>query len=408
MILKRLINPVLGICFVLLMTTAAVPQEEKKAKQVKDQQEYDLINSAIGEADPVKKIQVLDQWKEKYLQSDYAEDRMRMYMVSYQQSNQPAKAVEMATELLKVVPSDFSANYSIALLTPFLGLTTPHVLSEGDKAAKALLDGAIEKQFVAANKQPQVSQADWDNAKRQAVTSSYQTLGWSAMQRQDNVAAEEQFKKLLELNPSAGQVSYWLGDVVLKQGNPNKNELALFSLARAAVYEGPGALPPDSRQQVDDYLTKVYTKYTGTEEGLMEIKQIAKTQALPSVDLKIESADVRAFKKEQVARKNNPLLYRFIDLKANLTGANGARVWGSLNGKLTPAMQLYVVSAVPPERPQALRLSSKRGGPVEVVLNLANRLRTGVRSGRAIRFEGVATNISRTPFRLTLGDGKLL
>jgi tetratricopeptide (TPR) repeat protein len=405
--LRRLTNLVLAAGLLMFVTAVAVPQAAKE-KQVKDQQEYDLINGAIAETDPAKKLQILDQWKEKYAESDYAEDRLRMYLASYQQTNQAPKAVETAKELLKMVPGDFSANYSIALLTPFLGSTSPQVFSDGEAAAKALLGGAIEKQFAPANKQAAVSQADWDNAKKQAVTSSHQTLGWIAMQKKDNTAAEEQFKKVLELNPSAGQVSYWLGDVVLKQGNPNKNELALFSFARAAVYEGPGALPPESRKQVADYLAKVYSKYAGTEEGLPEIKQMAKTRALPPADLKIESADVRAFNKEQQARKENPLLYTFIDLKANLTGANGEGIWADLNGKLTPQMQLYVVSADPPDRPQTIHLSSKQGGPVEVVLNLENRLREGVGSGRRIRFEGVAANISRQPFRLTLNDGKIL
>lgn len=407
--LRRFTNLVLAACLLMLVTAAAVPQAETtKEKQVKDQQEYDLINSAIAEADPAKKIQILDQWKAKYAESDYAEDRLRMYLASYQQTNQAPKAVETAKELLKMVPGDFSANYSIALLTPFLGSTSPQVFSDGETAAKALLGGAIEKQFAPANKQAAVSQADWDNAKKQALTSSHQTLGWIAMQKKDNTAAETQFTKVLELNPAAGQVSYWLGDVVLKQGNPNKNELALFSFARAAVYEGPGALPPEGRKQVDEYLTKVYTKYAGTEEGLTEIKQTAKTQALPPADLKIESADVRAFNKEQQARKENPLLYRFIDLKANLTGANGDSIWADLNGKMTPEMQLYVVSANPPDRPQTINLSSKQGGPVEVVLNLAVRRREPVGSGRTVRFEGVATNISRQPFRLTLADGQIL
>jgi hypothetical protein len=229
------------------------------------------------------------------------------------------------------------------------------------------------------------------------------------MQRKDNIAAETQFKKVLELNPAAGQVSYWLGDVVLKQGDPNKYELALFSLARAVVQEGPdGALPPEGRKQVDDFLTKIYTKYVGSDEGLADLKQMAKTRALPPADLKIESAEMRAFNKEQAARKENPLLYRFIDLKAKLTGTEGESTWADLNGKLTPEMQLYVVSANPPDRPQTINLSSKQGGPVEVVLNLEVRRREAVGSGRAVRFEGVATNISRQPFRLTLADGKLL
>ncbi len=408
--LKRFTHIALSTCLLLLVTVAAVPspQEQKKEKAPKDQQEYDLINKAITEADAAKKIQVLDQWKEKYAESDYAEDRLRLYLASYQQTNQLPKAVETAKDLLKQVPGDFSANYTIALLTPFLGATTPQAFADGDTAAKALLGGAIDKQFRPENKQATVAQADWENAKKQAQASAHQTLGWVAMQKKDNLLAEKELKQVLELNPDSGQVSYWLGDVVLKQGDPNKNELALFSFARAAMHEGKGALPPESRKQVDEYLTKVYSKYTGTEDGLGELKQLAKTRALPPVDLKIESAEVRTFKAEQQARKDNPLLYRFIDLKTQLTGGNGDSIWGDLRGKLTPEMRLFVVGSDPPDRPQTIHLSSKKGGSVEVVLNLENRSREAIGSGREIRFEGVASNLTKQPFRLTLTDGKIM
>jgi hypothetical protein len=213
---------------------------------------------------------------------------------------------------------------------------------------------------------------------------------------------------LLAINPNSAQVSYWLGSVVLAQGDPDKNELALFSFARAAAYEGEGALNPEGRKQVDAYLTKVYTKYAGTETGLTELKAVAKTQPLPPPGLKIESADVRAFKAEQESRQKNPLLWRFKDLKATLTGPNGDSTWSDLNGKLTPQMKLYVVSADPPERPQTLNLSSEKGGSVEVILNLENRSRTAIGAGREVTFEGVAAGLTKQPFRLTVNDGKVL
>ena len=44
----------------------------------------------------------------------------------------------------------------------------------------------------------------------------------------------------------------------------------------------------------------------------------------------------------------------------------------------------------------------------EVVLNLENRLRSGLRAGSEITFEGVAGALTKEPFRLTLNDGKVL
>jgi hypothetical protein len=70
-------------------------------------------------------------------------------------------------------------------------------------------------------------------------------------------------------------------------------------------------------------------------------------------------------------------------------------------------MRLYVVSA-DSARPTTLQLSSKKGGPVEVVLDLENRLRSAPALGSKVKFEGVAASLAKNPFRLGLTDGKIL
>jgi tetratricopeptide (TPR) repeat protein len=400
-------------CLLLLVTSAAIPspQEEKAAenkKVPKDQQEYELITKAFNkDAPPKERLQHLDAWKEKYPETAFDVDRIRLYMSSYQQTNQGQKAIGTAQELLKEVPGDFSALYTIASLTPFLENTAEADWAQGEKASNELLNGGIEKQFQNSNKPEALPQDQWDNAKQQTLATVHQTLGWVAMQRKDHVKAEQAFLKSLEVNPNSGQVSYWLGQEALAQGDPDKNELALFSYARAATYDGPGSLPPQGRQQLDEYLTKVYTKYAGTEEGLAELKQMAASQALPPADLNIESAEVRRFKDDQARRKADPMLYRFIDLKTVLLSSKGDATWADLRGKVTPAMRLFVVSS-DSARPTMINLSSTRGGAVEVVLNLENRLRSAPGNGTKLSFEGVATSLTKNPFRLGLVDGKIL
>jgi hypothetical protein len=411
--LRKLTYAGLAGCLLLLVTSAAIPspQEEKPAenqKVPKDQQEYELISKAFDKDTAAQdKLKYLDEWKQKYPETAFEVDRLRVYVASYQQTNQGRKAVDAAKELLTKVPGDFSALYTIASQTPFLENTAEADWAEGEKAAQALLSGGIEKQFAVANKPASVTQEQWDNAKQQTVGTVHQTLGWIAMQRGDHVKAEQEFVKSIQANPNSGQVSYWLGQEVLAQANPDKNELALFSFARAATYDGPGSLPPQGRQQLNEYLIKVYTKYTGTEEGLDKLKQQAATRALPPADLQIESAEVRHFKEEQQRRKEDPLLFTFLDLKATLLGSKGDNTWASLKGKLSPQMALYVVSSDSP-RPTTINLSSKKGGAVEVVLELENRLRSAPPNGSKLKFEGVATSLSKSPFRLGLTDGKTL
>lgn len=396
--LKKFTYLALTGCLLLFTASVATPSpQEQSEKRPKDTAEYELINKTFKETNPQTKLQLLDEWKQKYADSDYADDRLRLYMRTYQQAGERDKAIATAKEVLAKFPGDFEANFMIASMTPSLGKTDAATLADGEKAATELLKG----------KPASLTDEQWNQVKDQVTLAAHQTLGWIHMQRKDNVKAEEQFKEVLKRQPNNAQTSYWLGNVVLAQGDPHKNELALFSFARAAVVEGEGALAADGRQQVDAYLTKVYTKYTGTEDGLPELKEMAKKQPLPPSDLKIESKDVREFKAEQEARAKNPMLYVFLDLKDNLTGARSDAVWADLRGKLTPKMELYVVGA-DSARPQTLNLSSQRGGPVEVVLNLENRLRAAPSTGSRVRFEGVASNLTKSPFRLTLSDGKVL
>lgn len=406
MMLKRFTQIALAGCLLLMAAAVATPSPQEaegsgqaaaKKKQPKDMAEYELIDKTFKEQDPQAKLQLLNEWKEKYPESDFDEDRVRLFMRAYQATGQKEKAIEIAKQILSESPGDFESNFIIMTLTPQLGKTDAATLQAGEEASRQLLEG----------KPASLQDAQWNQVKDQVTTSSHTTLGWIHMQRKDNKKAEEEFKTVLTLDPGNAQISYWLGNVVLGQGDPSKNELALFSFARASVVDGPNALPAEARQSVDDYLTKVYVKFAGTEEGLEDLKAEARKQALPPANLTIESKAEREFRLEEEDREANPLVWAFRDLKDNLTGERGQAIWSDLQGKLTPEMALYIVGA-DSNRPQVLNLSSEPGGETEVVLNLENRLRAHPGNGRKVTIEGVASRLQRDPFRLTLTDGKLL
>ena len=42
----------------------------------------------------------LDTWKQKYPESDYRDDRLYFYIQAYNGTNQPAKVLDTASELL--------------------------------------------------------------------------------------------------------------------------------------------------------------------------------------------------------------------------------------------------------------------------------------------------------------------
>ena len=407
--LKKITHAVLAASLMLLVTAAATPApQEETEKRPKDQQEYELINKAFGTPPSGTLLQVLDQWKAKYPETAYDIERIRLYMASHKAANQGDKAVAAAKELLGKVPGDFSANFTIASLTPFLGKTDAGTFGDGVKASKDLLSSGIAKQFAAANKPAQVTQAQWDDAKKQAQVSSHQTLGWVAMQRKDNKAAEAELKTTLGLDGTRGQVAYWLGQVLLAQADAAKNTPAMFAFARASVYDGPGALPPEGRKQVGDYIKQLYSKFAGSEDGLDELFAAAKNSALPPAGFpEIKDSATRRAEAEVAFSKNFPMRYQFVKLKENLQSAAGDATWGNLKGKLTPKFRLFVVGATPARAPNKLTLTSTEGGAAEVTLNLENRMRAAPGRGTAVAFEGVAATLTKEPFMLVLNDGKI-
>ena len=403
MILKKSAQLALTACLLLLVAAIAIPNPQQK--NYKDRAEYDLIAKVYGEADPSNKLTLLDEWAEKYPETDYDVERIRFYLDSYQKTGRTAEAVEAAKQLLGKVPEEFTAHYVITLSSPYLGKADQQTLNDGIKAANAVL-ALADKQF--ANKPEAVAQEAWDNAKQQALVSAHLTIGWGRMQQKDNVAAEKSFREVLSIDPSRGQVSYWLGQVVLAQQDASKYDMAFMSFARAALYDGQNAMPAEDRKQVLEYVQKLLLGNYGQAAYDLywpKFEAMAKAEALPSARIELKSTEELQYEADAKSRKENPELWVFKDLKTRLLEPGGDAIWSDLNGKLTPKMRLYVVSASPPERPATINLASEPGGAIEVVLNLENRLRSGLRTGSMLRIDGVASGLRKDPFRLTLIDG---
>jgi hypothetical protein len=94
-----------------------------------------------------------------------------------------------------------------------------------------------------------------------------------------NQLGKQAFVKTL-INPDSAETDF--APANLFPAAPAKVSQALFFYARAATYEGPGSLPVEGRQQLDEYLRKAYSSYYGQNEvGLNELKNLAKAMPFP-------------------------------------------------------------------------------------------------------------------------------
>jgi hypothetical protein len=234
-------------------------------------------------------------------------------------------------------------------------------------------------------------------AKSDMQALGYKTIGWVNMMRKNGSVAQENFIKALELNPNAGEISYWLGQTIIAEKKPETYPNALYHLARAAAYDGAGALPAEGRKQVDDYLTKAYTGFHGDTSGLAELRTQAKSKPIPPPDFKIASVREIAERKlaeEEAAAKADPQLAQWKNMKTGLQ--TDPAYFDQMKGAALPKLRGKVISA----EPKSIVVALSDATTPEVTLEFDTPVRA--ETGATLQFVGIAKSFTKEPFMLTL------
>ncbi len=381
-------------------------------KNWKDRAEYDLYESIGKATDANQRLTLLNQWKEKYPASEFSDLRDVLFMETYRQLGRGGDMLNAANAVLAKDPNNIqalgAAVTSIYTLPPN---APPDQLATVEKASNQLLTNA-DTLFAASKKPANVSDADWAAARKSLTTTAQTALGLIAMRNKNNDQAEAAFKKSLEMDPNAAQVSYWLGTVILAEKNPAKQSEALYNFARAASYDGPGALAPAGRAEVQKYLEKAYVSYHGSRDGLDQLMAQAKAAPLPAADFKIPSkADLAAKQAEEENKlaQANPSLAIWKNVKAELTGPNAASYFNDkMKGTLFPKMTGKLVSATPETRPKELVLAIEdpNGQTGDATLKMDAPLSGKMEPGAPITFEGTPESFTANPYMVTFSVEK--
>jgi hypothetical protein len=389
---------------------AALAQAPKK--QVKDQAEYDLYTSSTKETDPNKRLTSLNSWKEKYPGSDFKEERLLIYLTTYQQLNQPGKMVETAKEIVALNPTNVNALMWLSYFGPtFPQPPTADSLATGESAAKALLE---------APKPDTVDAAVWTKIKADFDALAHNSLASIAVQRKQFDVAEQEFAKALQAStnppcqsqiptcPSPAQISYSMANAIIGQKKPERYSDAIYELARAASMTGPGSLPDAQKKQVDAYLVKVYNTYHGADDqGLKDLRTLAVGGTpVPPPGFKIKDKNELEAENQDKAAAANPQLALWKTIKDNLTGPNGEMYYeSSVKGAALPGGAKGVtkftgklVSMKPALNPKELVLAISTPDTPEVTLKFDTALKGKADPGTDIGFEGVASAFTKDPF----------
>jgi tetratricopeptide (TPR) repeat protein len=387
---------------VLVLTAwAQAPQ-----KNWKDRAEYDLFSSILKETNSQKKLELLNQWKEKYPSTEFQTERLAHFLATYVALNKGPETLATAKQIVAADPKNIQGLYYVTIFT--LNNQTPEQLDAGQKAAQGLLAN-LDEVFAAGKKPANISDDAWKKERSNFEVLAHTALGWVAMTRKENDAASAAFKKALDLNPVNAQVSLWLGSTLLRKGETQGE--GLYHIARASVLEGQGALDPTARAQMQSYLQKVYAQYHGDSSGLDELRAKAKESVFPPADFKIKRADEVAAEKEEEFRKTNPVLALWMSIKKELTGPNSDAYFASsvkdahLPGGAMGVQKFKgkVIEHKPARNPKEIVLGMSDATTAEVTIKLETPFLIGKADpGTEIEFEGVVAGFTKDPFMLTM------
>jgi tetratricopeptide (TPR) repeat protein len=383
----------IAVTVVALLGTAAWGQEPQ-ASPWKDRAEYDLYTSMEKEADPAKKIQLLDTYMQKYPASKFKLQAQLHYTMACQELKDADKMYASAQKVLELDPNNMRGLIWITSLTMSMGKTDATFMSNGEKASRKLLS------LLAAMQKPaNMSDAAFKEQKEGMQVLAHRALGTVAMNRKNNAEAEKEFRTVLGLQPGNGQISYWLGSVILGQRDAAKQSEAFWHFARAANYSGENAMPTAERAKVKDYLNGIYTKFHGSEEGMPEIVTAALKNPFPPAGFTVKSKEVIDAEEDQKFAAENPMLYMWTNLKKSLAADSGYFASTVKNSNM-PQMRGYLISQSPETRPDTLVLGIEGRSTREVTLKLTQAYRYPAGRGTPLTFKCVPQRFTAQPFNM--------
>lgn len=342
----------------------------------KDPEEYNIANAASTEKDPQKQLDKLKEWEQKYPDSKLKGTR----------------TLVQAQALLKIATAAFSK-------------TTGPEVDAGQKAAQQIVDN-MDNFFAPGVKPAAATDDQWAAARKQFETQSHMALGWAAMNKRTDDVAEQEFKKVLAIDPTLAQVSYWLGSVIIRQKKVERYPEALYDIARAVSVTGPNALPPAAATPANNFLNNAYSNYHGDQTGLPELKQQAAATALPPADFHIKSVteiDKEKYANQEEFNKAHPDIGVWRQVRDALKGDGAATYFPTIKGSEVPPPEIKMFKAKVVsvnDKDLVVNVDDPAG---DATLRFEKALNAKViEPGTAIQFKGVVDSFTKEPYMLVL------
>jgi hypothetical protein len=380
----------------------------------KDNNEFVEADAASKEADPAKRLALLDKWKKDYPATDPAilVVRQNMFLAAYVQTNLARQAFDEAVNILKDRPKDFSALQAVLqMATQIKPAPTSADLDTGERVANLFIDNPDSV------KPAEATDAQWATTKAALKTYSEGRLMAIYVLRKDDKRSVDDLRKLIQRDPSLAAASYTLGRTMMTilqaEKKPENQPPAFYQIARSLVVEGPNALPAAQKPAIQTYLTNAYKNFHGSDSGLDQLLTMAKASPFPPEGFNIKSTvdianeEAAAVKAEQ---EKDPLMFLWLhSVKEKLATEGDAYFDASLkdaglpppNDKTTPPTPVFftghIISISPNPKPKEILVGVEKADVADAKLTFDTALPGKMDPGEVIQFAGRVADWSHDP-----------
>ena len=192
-----------------LVLTAGLVLAQKPAKQPKpkSQKEVDAINAIFNATEPDARIAAAESLLAKFADTEFKAVALQIAAASAQQKNDFEKMVIYSERTIEADPQNYPAMLmlanGIAQKTREFDLDKEEKLQRAEKYARQ----SIELINVAVKPRPDITDEQWEAAKKDYLAQAHEALGLCAMVRKKYDVAATEFKTSTDLAPTPDQAT---------------------------------------------------------------------------------------------------------------------------------------------------------------------------------------------------------
>lgn len=187
---------------VLAGSLALAQQQAANQPKPKSQKEAEAVMAIFNAKDPDARIAAAENLLTKYADTEFKAVALQVAAASAQQKNDFEKMVIYAERTLEADPKNYPAMLmlanGIAQKTREFDLDKEEKLSKSEKYARS----AIDLIKTAPKPRPDITDEQWEGAKKDYLAQAHEALGLAAMVRKKYDAAASEFKASTEVSPT--------------------------------------------------------------------------------------------------------------------------------------------------------------------------------------------------------------